>query len=135
MAYDGIDVVVEAEVGNAIIVGVEGPLRIFAEDRAEGIDEWFPDVGPVPARSSRDAGGHADRSRSRHCVLGLQKPVAKRGFPFSADIGTGDPGGELRGRFMVRFSLANSQGGRSVNFAAEHGRYARRPSRCASGKR
>jgi hypothetical protein len=53
MAYDGIDVVVEAEIGNAIIVGVEGPFRIFAEDRAEGVDKWFPDVGPVPARSSR----------------------------------------------------------------------------------
>ena len=49
MPYGGIEVVVEAEIGNAVIVGVEGSFRIFTQDRAEGIDEWFPDVGPVPA--------------------------------------------------------------------------------------
>ncbi len=126
MAYGSIDVVMEAEIGNAVVVRVEGPFRIFTENRPEGVNERFPDVGPVPAGSSRDGDGQADRSRSCHSVLTLQKAVTKRGFPFFTDIGTGDLNGELRGHDMVWLSLADSQGGRSVNFAAEHGCYARR---------
>jgi hypothetical protein len=60
MANGGIDLVMEAEVGNAVIVRMEGPFGIFAENRAEGIDEWFPDVGPVSAGFGSNADGHAD---------------------------------------------------------------------------
>ena len=55
MAYSGIDVVVQAEADDAVVVGVEGTAGMFAEDRAESVDEWFPDVGPVAARSGRMA--------------------------------------------------------------------------------
>ena len=97
VAYSGIDVVVETEAGYAVIVGVEGPFGIFAENRAEGVDEWFPDVGPVPAGPGRNTDGHADSSRCQDGVLDLQEPLAKGRLPFCADIGTGDLSGELRG--------------------------------------
>jgi hypothetical protein len=62
MAYSSIDVVVQTETGYAVIVGMEGPFEIFAENRAEGVDEWLPDIGPVPARLGRNTDGHADSS-------------------------------------------------------------------------
>jgi hypothetical protein len=71
VTYSSIDVVVQTEASNAVIVGVEGPFGIFTENRAEGVDEWFPDVGPVPAGPGRDADGHADGSRCQDGVLGL----------------------------------------------------------------
>ena len=33
MAYSGIDVVVQTEAGNAVVVGVERPFGIFAQNR------------------------------------------------------------------------------------------------------
>jgi hypothetical protein len=57
MAYTGIELMVEAEAGYAVIVGVERLPWIFAEDRAKGIDERFPYVGPVPAGASRFTSG------------------------------------------------------------------------------
>jgi hypothetical protein len=63
VAYFSIDIVVKTEPGYAVVVGVKGLFGIFAENRPEGVDEWFPDVGPVPARSGRDTDGHTDRSR------------------------------------------------------------------------
>ena len=97
MAYNSIDVVVQIEAGYAVIVGVERPFGIFAENRAEGVDEWFPDIGPVPAGPGRNADGHADSSYRQDGVLDLQEPLAEGRLPFWADIGTGDLSGELRG--------------------------------------
>ena len=37
VANVSIDIVVEAEAGYALVIGVEGLFRIFAENRAEGI--------------------------------------------------------------------------------------------------
>src|SRR4029077_7605523 len=70
----GIDIVMKTEADNSVIAGVERPFRTFAENRAKGVDERFPDVGPVPAGSCRDADGQADRSRSRHC--GGEAPIS-----------------------------------------------------------
>ena len=97
MTYSSIDVVVQTEASYAVIVGVEGPFGIFAENRTEGVDEWFPDIGPVPAGPRRDADGHADSSYRQDGVLDLQELLAKGRLPFWADIGTGDLSGELRG--------------------------------------
>ena len=97
VAYSSIDVVVQTKAGYAVIVGMEGQFGIFAENRAEGVDEWFPDIGPVPAGPGRDADGHADSSYRRDGVLDLQEPLAKDRLPFWTDIGTGDLSGELRG--------------------------------------
>jgi hypothetical protein len=36
------DVVVQAEADDAVIVGVEGLERVFAQDQAEGINQRFP---------------------------------------------------------------------------------------------
>ncbi|HLM89038.1 MAG TPA: hypothetical protein VK284_08420 [Streptosporangiaceae bacterium] len=88
---------VQTEASYAVIVGVEGPFGIFAENRAEGVDEWFPDIGPVPAGPSRDADGHAYSFCRQDGVLDLQEPLAKGRLPFWGDIGTGDLSGELRG--------------------------------------
>ena len=97
MAYSSIDVVVQTEAGYAVIVGLEWLSGILAENRAGGVDEWSPDVGPVPAGPGRHADGHADSSCRWDGVLDLQEPLAKGRLPFRADIGTGDLSGELRG--------------------------------------
>jgi hypothetical protein len=52
VAYSGIELMVENQAGYAVVAGVERLPWIFAEDRAKGIDERFPDVGPVPAGAS-----------------------------------------------------------------------------------
>ena len=97
MAYSSIHVVVQSETGYAVIVGMEGPFEIFAENGAEGVDEWLPDIGPVPAGPGRNTDGHADSPCRQDRVLDLQEPFTKGRLPFWADVGTGDLSGKLRG--------------------------------------
>src|SRR5713226_9511154 len=100
VAYSSIDIVVQAEAGYAVVVGVEGPFGIFAENRAEGVDEWFPDVGPVPAGPGRDADGHADGSRCQVGVLDLQG-VHSGGSERYALSGVGSQGHPARAAWMA----------------------------------
>src|SRR5262249_34808240 len=86
----------QAEADNTVIVWVERPGRVFAQHGAEGIDEWFPEAGPVAARPGRQrdwqpgwaglVGGRLPR-----------KPVVECLFPLLALIGPSHPGRELRG--------------------------------------
>src|SRR5215467_4186800 len=54
----------QAEADDTVIVGVEWPGGVFAEHRAEGIDERFPEAGPVAARPGGQRDGQPGRARA-----------------------------------------------------------------------
>jgi MerR family redox-sensitive transcriptional activator SoxR len=68
------DVVVQAEADDAVIAGVERPERVFAQDRAERIDEGFPKGGPVVPGPGRHRNLQPRGSRPDRRHVGMHEP-------------------------------------------------------------
>jgi hypothetical protein len=49
----GIDAMMHAKTYDAVIMGMKGPRRVLAENRAEGVNQRLPDVDPVAVRACR----------------------------------------------------------------------------------
>jgi hypothetical protein len=87
---------------------VEGPERVFAQDRAEGINQGFPQGGPVTLSSGRQRDLHRGRARPDRGYLRLREPGMEFLLPGRPLIRAGHPGGEQRrGRGSFRLSWAH----------------------------
>ena len=80
MGDAGVDGVMQAEADDTVIVRVERPGGVFAQHRAEGIDERLPEAGPVAARPGRQRDFQPDRARIDGGRL-HRKPIVEILFP------------------------------------------------------
>src|SRR5690348_5757426 len=74
-----VDGVMQAEADDTVVVRVERPGRVFAQHRAEGIDERLPEAGPVPAWPGRQRDCQPGRAwidgGRLHCQLIVEESV------------------------------------------------------------
>ena len=75
--------VMQAEADDTVIVRVEGLGGVFAQHRAEGIDERLPEAGPVAARPGRQRDGQPGRTRIDGGRL-RREPIVELLFPLRA---------------------------------------------------
>jgi hypothetical protein len=98
IADAGVDVMVQAEVEDPVVMGVERPAWVFAQDGAQGVDERLPEAGPVPARPCR----YRDVHRYGAWLSGGAGSAAPRaGCPAGAGPGRGPRRG-AHGRRVFR---------------------------------